>query len=69
VTDDDYHAGQIERVDPKTNEIFLTQKRAPLSQIVRFKRELHEAAEVEHGAFTPHLLILEKHKLVLLWRP
>jgi hypothetical protein len=50
VTDDDYHEGQIERVDPKTNEIFLTTTRAPKSQIVRFKRELHEAAEGEHGA-------------------
>jgi hypothetical protein len=50
VTDDDYHEGQIERVDPKTNEIFLTTTRASKSQIVRFKRELHEAAEGEHGA-------------------
>jgi hypothetical protein len=50
VTDDDYNEGQIERVDPKTNEIFLTLKRVPMSQIVRFKRELNEAAEGEHGA-------------------
>jgi hypothetical protein len=55
VTNDDYHEGQIELVDPKTNEIFLTHKRAPKSQIVRFKRELHGAAEGEHGA-TPHML-------------
>jgi hypothetical protein len=50
VTDDDYHEGQIERVDPKNQEIFLTLKRVPMSQIVRFKRELNEAAEGEHGA-------------------
>jgi hypothetical protein len=50
VTDDDYHEGQIKHVDPKTNEIFLTQKRVPMSQIVRFKRELNEVAEGEHGA-------------------
>jgi hypothetical protein len=50
VTDDDYHEGQIERVDPGNNEIFLTLKRVPMSQIVRFKRELNEAAEGEHGA-------------------
>ena len=50
MTDDDYHEGQIERVDPMTNEIFLTLKRAPKSHIVRFKREFAEAAEGEHGA-------------------
>jgi hypothetical protein len=50
VTDDDYHEGQLEHVDPQTNEIYLTTKRARLSQCVRFKREFHEAAEGEHGA-------------------
>jgi hypothetical protein len=66
VTDDDYHEGQIERVDPKNNEIFLTLKRVPMSQIVRFKRELNEAAEGEHGAtyFTLKMLQLSASRCI-----
>jgi DNA topoisomerase VI subunit A len=62
VTDDDYHEGQIERVDLKNNEIFLTLKGVPMSQIVRFKRELNEAAEGEHGATYTDLNALRMSK-------
>jgi hypothetical protein len=48
VCDDDYHVGAIERVDPKTNEIFITHKIAPRSHAVRLKREIGAASEIEH---------------------
>jgi hypothetical protein len=67
VTDDDYHEGQIERVDPKNNEIFLTLKRVPKSQIVRFKRELNEAAEGEHGA--KYSIFVHFPYICTLWKP